>query len=160
MIAIRQVGPDEWETVRTIRLAALTDTPDWFWATYEEEVDKPEAWWRDRIESGAWFIAFDDDRAVGVAAAIRAPELEDSDRQLISMWVSPGARNRGIGLELVDAVKAWARDDGATALQLMVTQGNDAAARLYERCGFRATGTTTPLPRNPALVEHEMHLRL
>lgn len=160
MIEIRQVDPDEWATVRKIRLAALLESPDWFWATYDEEVEKPESWWRDFIEAGAWFIAYEVERSVGIAAAVRAPELEESDRQLISMWVEPDARGGGVGTKVVDAVKAWARANGVRELQLQVTQENKAAARLYERCGFEATGRTQPLPRKPTLIEHEMRLRL
>jgi GNAT superfamily N-acetyltransferase len=160
MIEITQVGPDDWSIVREIRLAALQDTPGWFWATYEEEVEKPETWWRGFIDAGAWFVAQVDHHPVGIAAGIRDPELGDSTRQLISMWVEPHARGAGIGAKLVDAVKGWACDDGAKELQLQVTEDNDAAARLYERCGFKRTGRTEPLPRNPALIEHEMRLLL
>ncbi len=160
MIEIRRASPDEWKTVREVRLAALRDSPDWFWAVYDEELDKPEAWWRRFIEAGAWFIAYEEANPVGIAAAIHDRDLEDSSRRLISMWVAPHVRNRGIGTQLVDAVKAWARDDGATQLELEVTEGNDAAARLYEQCGFEATGRTMALPRNPELIEREMRLQV
>lgn len=160
MIKVEQVGPDRWRTVREVRLAALRDSPDWFWATYEEEVDKPESWWRDFIRAGAWFVARADDRPVGITAAIRQPELGDPARQLISMWVEPAARGAGIGAKLIDAAAAWGRADGAKELRLQVTENNDAAARLYERCGFERTGRTERLPRNPSLIEHEMRLLL
>jgi GNAT superfamily N-acetyltransferase len=160
VIEIHRAGPDDWSTVRRIRLAALRDTPDWFWATYEEEVEKAESGWRDFIAAGAWFLAHLDDRAVGIAAGVRVPELGDSSRQLISMWVEPDARGRGIGSNLVEAVRTWARADGAKELQLQVTANNHAAARLYQRCGFEPTGRTEPLPRKPALIEREMRLSL
>lgn len=160
MIEIKRVTSDDWSTVRRIRLAALVESPDWFWDTYDEEVDKPESWWRQFIEAGSWFIAYERDRPVGMAAAIRDPDLEESDRQLISMWVTPETRNRGIGAGLVDAVKTWARASGVTELQLEVTENNQSAWRLYERCGFERTGRMRPLPRKPSLIEHEMRLRL
>ena len=160
MIEIRPVTAEDWALVRKVRLAALRDTPDWFWATYDEEVDKPENWWRDFIEAGAWFIAYDGEQPVGIAAALPAHYLEESDRQLISMWVEPAARGTGVGAALVNAVLAWARAEGVRELQLQVTEKNDAARRLYERCGFRATGRADPLPRDPSLIEHEMRFRL
>ncbi|HYI44307.1 MAG TPA: GNAT family N-acetyltransferase [Actinomycetota bacterium] len=160
MVEIRGAGADEWSTIRKVRLAALTDTPDAFWATHVEEIDKPEAWWRHFINAGAWFLAWDGDRAVGIVAVLRDPELGEATRRLISMWVHPEARGAGIGVELVDAAVAWARVDGAREVQLEVTAGNDAAARLYERCGFSPTGVTTPLPRDPALIESEYLLVL
>jgi RimJ/RimL family protein N-acetyltransferase len=160
MTEIKRLSSDEWRTVRKIRLAALKDSPNWFWATYDEEVDKPEAWWRDFIEAGAWFIAHEGDDPVGIAAAIRDPELDESDRQLISMWVVPEARNRGIGAGLVDAVMTWAREEGVQELQLQVTEDNHAAKHLYEQSGFRATGRAEPLARDPRLIEHEMRMHL
>ena len=160
MIEIRRVDSHEWETVRAVRLAALKDAPDWFWVTYDEERDKPERWWRDFIDGGAWFVAYEETQPLGIAAGIRDPELDACTRQLISMWVAPDARDRGIGVQLVETVKAWAREDGATELQLQVTEGNERAVRLYERCGFRTTGSSTPLPRNPRLIEREMRVRL
>src|SRR5919106_460409 len=121
MIDVVRVGPDEWSTVRKVRLAALLDTPDLFWSTHDDEVDKPESWWREFVDAGAWFVAYDGGLPVGISAAIRDPELEESDRQLISMWVEPDARGGGVGAKLIEAVKAWARADGARALQLQVT---------------------------------------
>ena len=160
MIEIRHVSADEWELVRGVRLAALRDTPDWFWATYEEEVHKDEATWRAFIDAGAWFIAEADGRPVGIAAGVEPWRPDESALHLISMWVEPDARGAGIGTRLVETVIDWARTEGAAELQLDVTETNRAAWALYERCGFKTTGVTQPLPRKPALIEHEMRLRL
>ena len=156
MTEIVRVTADDWSVMRQVRLAALRDTPDAFWATHDDEVDRPESWWREFAELGACFIAFSRAEPVGIAAVVPAPDLGDSARRLISMWVAPDARGRGVGRELVDAAIVSARADGAHELQLEVTEGNEGARRLYERCGFRATGKKTPLPRNPAMLEHEM----
>ena len=160
MVEIEQVGPDDWKLVRDVRLTALQDTPDWFWATYEDEVEQPENWWREFIGSGGWFIAKAGDDPVAIAAGIRDPLLGDATRYLISMWVEPGTRRSGVGVQLIDAVVAWARADGAKEIRLQVTETNDVAARLYAKCGFEPTGRTEPLPRNPTLVERELRLVL
>jgi ribosomal protein S18 acetylase RimI-like enzyme len=161
MIARRAIetapaGGDDWATVRELRLAALRDSPDWFWSTLEEEVDRPEAWWRSFIAAGGWFLGYVGRRAVGIVGVIR----RDERHQLISMWVAPDARRAGVGRGLVEAAAQWARADGAQELQLEVTSGNDEALRLYERCGFEMTGETEPHPRKPELVEREMVLAL
>ena len=146
--------------MRRVRLEALEDAPDWFWATYDDEVGRPERWWREFIDIGAWFVSLEEERPVGVAAAIRDAGLGESARQLISMWVAPPARNRGIGRALIERVKEWVRSEDVGELRLDVTDGNDDALRLYLRCGFQLTGHTTPHPRDPSLVEREMCLRL
>jgi ribosomal protein S18 acetylase RimI-like enzyme len=155
MVTIERVHSDDWQTVRAVRLAALRDSPDAFWATYEGEVDQPESWWSDFFGVCAWFIARLDDEPVGIAAGLRVEELDD-ERVLISMWVNPKARQNGIGRQLVEAVCRWARDDGASAIVLEVAEGNDAAASLYRSCGFVATGKSKPLDRKPSVIEHEM----
>lgn len=160
MLVIRRAASREWEVVREVRLAALQDAPDWFWATFEQEVDQPPKWWRDFVAAGAWFIAWKGHEPVGIAAAIYDRNLGPATRQLISMWVAPDVRGEGVGERLVSRVKAWAQDAGIEVLQLEVTQGNIKARRLYERCGFRLTGRTMPHPRNALLEELEMRVVL
>ena len=172
MVEIRRADPEDWALVRELRLAALQDTPDFFWATHEEEVTQPQSWWRDFIAGGAWFLAFAGARPVGLAAVVEPFEtIESQDAapageppmsflDLISMWVDPAARGRGLGQSLVEAAMQWARSEGVRELRLWVTEGNDGARRLYERAGFVATGRSTPLPRKPLLLEHEMRLTL
>ncbi len=160
MIEIVRVTPDDWAEVRDIRLAALQDTPDWFWATYEEEKDKPESWWRDFIGPGGWFVARETGGTVGIAAGVPHYRPRPKARALISMWVAPGSRGRGIGRKLIAAVADWARADGATVLELEVTTNNEVATGVYERFGFRFTGNTEPLPRKPLIIEREMMLEL
>jgi GNAT superfamily N-acetyltransferase len=57
----------------------------------------------------------------------------------VSMWVAPDTRRQGVGDALVQRVIAWAEQAGFTRLELAVTVGNEAAERLYERCGFVRT---------------------
>lgn len=159
-IEIRAVTEKDWATVREVRLRALVDCPDNFWATHADEVDRPGSWWRGFVGNNGWFVAFEGEIAVGLAAGMRDPDAPSTHRELISMWVSPAYRGRGIGTELVDKVAEWARAQGAEVLGLMVTTGNDGAQRLYERCGFRLTGETVPHPRKDDLAELGMTRRL
>ena len=157
---VRRLAPHEWQVLRSLRLAALRDSPDWFWSTYDEEVERPDEWWQRSARDVAWFIAHDSGRPVGLAAALRSPELPETERHVISMWVEPAARGRGIGRSLIEQIKEWARADGAESLHLEVTATNAAATHLYEACGFQPTGVTKSLPRKPSLIEREMRLSL
>jgi GNAT superfamily N-acetyltransferase len=138
VVQIRRVRKDEWRALRDVRLRALAEAPDAFETRYDEAVRRPEAWWVDwaaRSSAGtqAMFLAWDGEEAVGIAGTY----VEDNgDRWLISMWVDPAARGCGVGSELVEAVAGLARNAGWTELLLEVTDGNAAARRLYERCGF------------------------
>lgn len=68
------------------------------------------------------------------------PAGDEGVVELISMWVAPTARGRGVGAALVLDVEQWARSVGAQVLRLDVADGNRAASRLYRRNGFGCTG--------------------
>jgi ribosomal protein S18 acetylase RimI-like enzyme len=76
--------------------------------------------------------------------------------ELVSMYVRPKARGRGVGEALVAAVFAWAQARGAKTVHLWVTESNEPARALYERCGFSLTGERQPLPSDPSLDEIAM----
>ncbi len=56
--------------------------------------------------------------------------------ELISMWVSPVARGRGVGDILIRTVERWAVERHAKTLRLSVMPDNCKAIALYERHGF------------------------
>jgi ribosomal protein S18 acetylase RimI-like enzyme len=72
---------------------------------------------------------------------------------LWGMWVAPEARGRGLGRALVEHVVGWARERGAAAvlLDLTDTERTAAAAALYSSLGFAPTGERAPLDSDPAL---------
>jgi ribosomal protein S18 acetylase RimI-like enzyme len=100
-------------------------------------------------------------RASAVSASVPAgliggyPETADIV-ELVSMYVRPKARGRGVGEALVAAVFAWAQARDAKTVHLWVTESNDPARALYERCGFSPTGERQPLPSDPSLDEIAM----
>ena len=53
--------------------------------------------------------------------------------------VEAAARGAGAGRLLLDALGAWARERGATRLQLLVDEENLAAHGFYRRLGWRPT---------------------
>ena len=159
MIEIRRAVEADWEQSRAIRLQALQQAPLAFASTYEREIAFAEGIWRQRINDAAQFLAVDAGVVVGTATGFAEPS-EPGRVILVAMFVSPSARGRGVGERLVRAVVDQARADGADDVRLQVVETNDAAARLYQRCGFVATGASVPLPHHPELTEHEMILAL
>lgn len=134
---IVEIGPDDWRSWRQLRLRSLSEDPQAFassTARWTGDLDS-EARWRDRLAApGACFVAFDASTPVGMAGATPG---DDGSVQLVSMWVVPAARGRGIGSALVSAVIEWVREAAAgPAIGLRVMDGNQAASWLYQRSGF------------------------
>jgi ribosomal protein S18 acetylase RimI-like enzyme len=57
--------------------------------------------------------------------------------ELETLSVAEGERGQGVGRALMDAAYAVMRDLGVTEVMLYVLEGNDGAARFYERLGMR-----------------------
>jgi ribosomal protein S18 acetylase RimI-like enzyme len=55
---------------------------------------------------------------------------------VFNMATSVGARGRGAGAAVLIAIARWGETRGATHAYLQVDADNNAALRLYERCGF------------------------
>jgi GNAT superfamily N-acetyltransferase len=154
---IRRLTPDEWQVFRQVRLAALQEAPYAFGSTYERESVADERSWRERLANRTQLVAEIEGGVAGMAAGIRSDE---SSAALISMWVAPPARGKGVGARLVNAVLDWAEQEGYDSVSLWVTDGNVVAERLYERCGFARTGAVQPIHPSEPRVEYEMSIRI
>lgn len=140
MIELRVLAPDDWPIWRELRLAALAEAPYAFGsrlADWQGDGDRAERW-RGRLEipGSHNLVALLDGRPAGMASGV---PTEHRVVELISMWVHPDARGRGVGDRLLAAVEQWARQERAEVLKLAVVEGNAAAAGLYRRNGFQLT---------------------
>jgi ribosomal protein S18 acetylase RimI-like enzyme len=142
MLELRTLTPDDWALWRDLRLAALADAPEAFGATLAEwsgDGDREDRWRaRLSIPGAADFVVTLDGVPVGMASGV--PSQDVGVVELISMWVSPAARGRGVGDRLIAAVERWGAEQGATTLRLSVMHDNRSATALYERHGFVAVG--------------------
>ena len=159
---VRQAQAADWQALRQLRLRALADAPEAFASTLEAEAAFPEEVWRQRARSGsasATLVANWSGVDVGLARIFAEPDAPGR-MHLVSLWVDPSYRRRGVAHALVDRAVAWAVDRRAREVILWVADQNTAARRLYKRIGFRPTGERQPLPSNPALTESRLHLPL
>lgn len=157
MIELRELTGDDWQTWRELRLAALEEAPYAFGSQLADWVDAEEERWRARLElpGSRNYVAVLDGTPVGMASGVRTEE--NGIVELISMWIAPAGRGRGIGDQLMAEVEHWARDAHADTLQLSVTDGNDKAHALYLRSGF--IDTDLPGELMPDGVHHEIVMR-
>jgi ribosomal protein S18 acetylase RimI-like enzyme len=147
-IEIRQIEAGEWRRWREVRLRMLRDDAHFFSTRYDDMVREPDATWRIWVADAAsgaektLFVAEEQGQWLGVVGAFT--RVNPLEVQLISMWVDPGARGRGVAQQLIRAVALWANGRGSTRVVLFVQEANTPAQRLYERAGFRPTGDRAP----------------
>lgn len=148
-LTIRRVRADEWRRWRDVRLRMLRDDAAYFSSRYEDAVREPDETWQRWVAdsepggSKALFCAEEDDAWLGtVGGFIR---VDPAEAQLISMWVDPAARGRGVAQALIRAMVAWAAEQGCERVFLFVQEANAGARRLYTRAGFEPTGARAPI---------------
>jgi GNAT superfamily N-acetyltransferase len=156
-VSVRRLGPDDWQTWRDVRLAALAEAPHAFASSLAKEQDYDEAGWRARLhpDAGLKAVADAETAAAGLVGAW-LPEDRPGAVELFSMWVDPAWRGRGVGDVLIAEVIDWARECRHQRVDLWVVDGNSVAERLYHRHGFRPTGQQQPHPSDPAASERAM----
>jgi ribosomal protein S18 acetylase RimI-like enzyme len=140
VITIRTLVADDWRDWRALRLEALAADPAAFSSRLEEwqgEGDREERWRRRfEVEGAVNLVAELDGRPAGMAGDF--PTATPGRRELISMWVAPFARGRGVGDAIVREVSA--ERHGGAVIELSVVVENVPALALYRRHGFVETG--------------------
>jgi GNAT superfamily N-acetyltransferase len=83
-------------------------------------------------------VAVEDGAVVGIAAASVVPRL-DAERlscRITDLVVAAPSRRRGIGRALLAEIETWARQVGATRLDLSTGDWRDDAHAFYDPLGF------------------------
>ena len=151
---------------RELMLEAYVQAADAFTSTAEERAKEPLSWWANRIASASGlsqsFGAFEAEQLVGtVALEYSAKPKTQHSALVIGMYVRPAARRLGAGARLMQAAIAAARArPGLRVLRLTVTQGNEAAIRLYESVGFSTWGVEPMTILTPSGYKAKVHMAM
>jgi RimJ/RimL family protein N-acetyltransferase len=147
-IHIRQLDHDDWELFRTIRLRALADTPQFFGASYAQEIQFSEQQWQERVHQHnriAHFGLFADKHIIGLTGIVLDRD-DPSDRTalLIASYILPTYRRRGLSDLLYQARINWAKRH-PTVEKIVVSHrfDNEASRRANQRHGFVYTHSIT-----------------
>jgi len=153
---IRPTTPDDWHTLKTVRLAALRDAPTAFGVTHASAAQYTDAQWQTRAagsDKAEYLLAFDGEQAVGIVAGVINGQNEYN---LIAMWVHPEYRGRGVAGQLIAAIKERALARGHRRIVLDVAPENVSAATLYQRQGFVFLPEWEPLESHPHISVQKM----
>jgi ribosomal protein S18 acetylase RimI-like enzyme len=143
-------GPADW---RRLRLESLRESPRAFGSTLAREQAFTDADWETRIGDLS-FVAYDVDVPVGLGGGYRP---QPGRIEVVSMWVRPGHRGRGLSRMLLDAIVGGGRRENAT-FELYVDRTNAAARGAYLSYGFVPTGETKSLSADPEHLAERMVL--
>lgn len=91
-----------------------------------------------RSHDGEFWVAEDGGRVMATVAVMM---LDPATAELKSLYVHPSKRGKGMGEHLVRTATEFAGKKGASEMILWSDTRFTAAHRLYERLGFRETGT-------------------
>ena len=149
-ITVRTLTEDEWDQYRSVRLAALRESPEAFVASHAEETEYDEDFWRTRMRRSRRLLAEVDGEAVGTASVGEVDTDDGCHAELFGLWVSPALRGKGIATQLVSAGAKSAAASGRSHLYYWVGTDNGRAVAFASGFGFRPTDQ-----RRPVRVENE-----
>ena len=165
--SIRAVRAQDWPLVKEIRLASLRDpaAPIAFLETYEQAAAQPDDFWQDRAAGAAegkavrQFVGQDlDGRWLGtVTVLVELPGVQDffgdtpevAQTHVVAVFVRPEARGTGLAEELFRAALEWSwslPEPRIERVRLYVHEDNTRAQAMYEKVGFKRTGTVASSP--------------
>lgn len=144
-ITVRALTEDDWELYRSVRLAALEESPEAFAATHAEESQFDEELWRTRMNRSRRLLAEVDGSPVGVASLGHVDAENASVAELFGLWVRPSSRGSGVATKLVQAGADNARKQGQSHLAYWVGTENGRAVAFASGFGFRPTDSRRPM---------------
>jgi GNAT superfamily N-acetyltransferase len=106
---------------------------------------------------GRFLVALDDERVIGCVAL---KPLSATDAELKRMYVKPEYRGQRIGLRLVEALIAAAREAGFTKVVLDSHYKMSQAHRVYQGTGFRVIAPPDDAPDSLKKIAVFMELDL
>jgi len=138
------------ETLQKAIRQAIATSPGAFLKTVDDIDAQPIDYWKREIISSTWAVAQRGEEVVGIAAAKRPDRLRYKDtedpekaRFIESVWIVPGLRGRHMGERLVEYLfeVECGKNPHIEEFLLWVFDKNSPAINLYDRMGFKDTGT-------------------
>jgi L-amino acid N-acyltransferase YncA len=142
-ITVRVLGESDWSLYRDVRLRALAESPGSFTASFAEESDRDEQFWRDRMTRSHRLVAERGGVPQGIVSV--GPFGDDpTGAEVFGLYVVPAARGSGVSWRLMEAAAVEAARDGYLQLYCWVGSDNGRAIGFATNFGFRSTDDRRP----------------
>lgn len=145
-INFRLLDSNDQEGYRRIRLECLTNYPEYFGDSYEEEINtdptKFEKVFISNDDHSFLYGAFSKSTLIGISGFIQQKRLKTRHRgDLVQVYVAPSFSGQGIGSRLIQLTIAKAFEIVViNQILLSVVLSNHHAIRLYKKFGFVQCG--------------------
>lgn len=99
-------------------------------------------------KEGFLWVAEEDDRVVGFICAEVSPPLEwrpIKRVELLSFYIEPDYRSKGMGAKLVNELLGWAKEHGAVTVFVSAYADNARGIDFYRKMGFKDEATELEL---------------
>lgn len=158
-IVVRKTEERDWRDLKHIRLESLKDAPTAFNTSFDEASKVSDLEWRDRAKNLmplSYFMAYIQSNPIGIVGSV----VHNGEYHLISMWVKPSYRRKGVAEHLIDTIFAHAQEEGFAAVALTVSVDNKAASTLYQKKGFVFVDHYKQLESHPEIDVQKMRAKL
>ena len=109
---VQRLLPDQWKTLRRLRLAGLAEVLGEDHENYLVEQAFDESAWRSMIATDPQFVVSARSVPVGFASLLLEP---DREVEVSFLWVDPSQRGAGVAKALMGAVADWVDRGGYRA---------------------------------------------
>lgn len=140
-VEIVKLRVGEWPLYKQIRVEAVTDSPQAFGSNRDQQLAHPDSFWQQRLEEAErgeqqWLLfARSGKDLVGMIGAYGEEETPQ-EATVISVYVTPSARGKGISTLLMRAILDELKKAGIHKVWIGVNIQQKAALHLYQKTGF------------------------
>ena len=143
-IVVKKASQKDWKKYKEIRLDALKKNPESFGASYEDEKDRTENKWKERMrdKNRMILLVLNDKKVIGISVV----SFESSAKlihiaHVSSVYLKKEYRGKGISTMLMnETIKLIRARKSTKKINLQVTTNQLAAISLYKKVGFKIVG--------------------
>ncbi len=155
---IRQWTVDDWQTLKSMRIEAVSQHSHVFLSNKEKALSESDSYWQDMLSNtynGAVFGLYKGQIAIGLTGAFRYRESK-ADTIIFGMsYIRQDYRGLGLSDLLYRARLDWAKaQNGITRILVGHRADNEASKRANQRHGFKLISTEDMTFGNGETVGH------